>query len=169
MIMKRSIFFTVFLLTTVMSGYNNIYAQSPQFSIFDSFETRQKAGEGAVIIHQSEAIKKLVGTRIDSENIDLESGNTYIFTEGYRIQVYSGNIPRTSRDEVSSLQQQIKELYPSIETYPKYSAPFWKLHIGDFRSFEEASFVLRDLRSKFPQKKNEIYIIVDEIRLLLDK
>ena len=167
--MKRSIFFTVFIIITMASGYNNLYAQSPQFSIFDSFEERAKTGKGIVVIHQSEAIKKLIGTRIDSENIDLESGNTYILTEGYRIQVYSGNIPRTSRDEVSSLQLQIKELYPSLETYPKYSAPFWKLHIGDFRSFEEASFVLRELRNKFPQKKNEIYIIVDEIRLLLDK
>lgn len=121
-----------------------------------------------VVIHQPDALKRLVGTRIDSENIDVLNGKTYLVTKGYRIQVYSGNNHRTSKDEAFSLQSKIKELYAGIDTYVTYNAPFWKLHIGNYRSFEEASFMLRELRGAFPQKKNEIYIIEDDIRLPLD-
>ncbi|MDR0575506.1 MAG: SPOR domain-containing protein [Tannerella sp.] len=166
--MKRSILFTVLTFITAICGCGVICAQSPQFSIFDSFEKYPKSGEGMVVIHQPDALKRLVGTRIDSENIDVLNGKTYLVTKGYRIQVYSGNNHRTSKDEAFSLQSKIKELYAGIDTYVTYNAPFWKLHIGNYRSFEEASFMLRELRGAFPQKKNEIYIIEDDIRLPLD-
>ena len=65
-------------------------------------------------------------------------------------------------------QKKIKELYPDVRTYVTYNAPFWKLHVGDYRSYKEASYMLRSLRETFPQIRNEIYIIEDEIRLLLD-
>lgn len=165
--MRRSILIALTLLL-VGGGVNSIVAQTPQFSIFDSFEKYPKAGEGVVVIHQSDALKRLVGTRIDSENIDVVNGRTYLITRGYRVQVYSGNNQRVSREEATSLQAQIKEHYPDMETYVTYNAPFWKLHVGNFRSFEEASMMLRDLRTVYPQKKNEIYIIEDDIRLLLD-
>jgi hypothetical protein len=147
--------------------YNSGYAQSPQFSIFDSFETPPKAGEGRIVVHQPDELRQLVGTRIDSENIDVVNGKTFLMTMGYRVQIYSGNNQRTSKDEALTLQTKLKELYPDL-TYIVYNPPFWKLHIGDYRSFEEASFMLRELRSVFPQKKNEIYILEDQIRLPLE-
>lgn len=160
-------FLSILLMSAFIVSGHLLYAQSPYFSIFDSFE-RPKPGAGVVIIHQSEALKQLVGTRIDCENIDVENGRTYLITEGYRIQVYSGNDQRTSKGEATDKQRKIKELYPDVETYVTYYAPFWKLHVGDYRSYEEASHILRSLRETFPQTKNEIYIIEDEIRLLLD-
>lgn len=152
----------------MLSGHLLSYAQSPYFSIFDSFERASKPEAGVVVIHQPEALKLLVGTRIDSENIDVINGKTYLITEGYRVQVYSGNNQRTSKGEAMEKQKKIKELYPDIRTYLTYNAPFWKLHVGDFRSYEEASHMLRSLREAFPQTGNEIYIIEDKIRLLLD-
>jgi hypothetical protein len=145
-----------------------VIAQSPMFSIFDAFEAKPKANEGKVIIHQSDSLKKRVGTRIDSENIDVINGNTYLITPGYRVQVYSGNNQRTSRAEAEKLQKMIKETHPDLATYVTFYAPFWKLHVGNYRSFEEASRMLRELRGEFPQNKNEIYIIEDDVRLLLD-
>ena len=166
--MKQSIILTVLTLIMATSGYNITYAQSPHFSIFDSFETAPKTGEGVVVVHQSGTIKQLVGTRIDNENVDISNGKTYLVTQGYRIQAYSGNNQRISKDEASSLRAKIIELHPNIEADVRYNAPFWKLHVGNFRSFEEASLMLRELRNLFPQKRKEIYIIEDEIRLPLD-
>lgn len=165
--MKRGIIFTV-LICLLAAGGNHLDAQSPQFSIFDSFDKQPKSGEGIVVVHQPETLKRLVGTRIDSENIDIVNGKTYLITRGYRVQVYSGNNQRASKEEATKLQAEIKNMYPDIETYVIYNAPFWKLHVGNYRSFEEASFKLRELREVFPRKKNEIYIIEDDIRLLLD-
>ena len=166
--MKRNITLTLLTLMLISAVCNPLCAQSPHFSIFDSFDAPPKAGEGRVVIHQPDELKLLVGTRIDSENIDVVNGKTFLKTMGYRVQVYSGNNQRTSKDEAYSLQANINELYPDVATYIIYNAPFWKLHIGNYRFFEEASFMLRELRSIFPQKKNEIYILEDQIRLSLD-
>ena len=145
-----------------------MYSQSPQYSIFESLEVRQKSGEGIIVIHQSDAIKRLVGTRIDSDKLNIINGRSYITTRGYRIQVYSGNNQRTSRGEATSLQQQIKGLFPYTESDTKFDAPFWKLHVGNFLTFEEASIMKRELLTVFPQKKNEIFIFEDDIRVLLE-
>jgi hypothetical protein len=152
----------------MITGNHPLYAQSPQFSIFDSFESPAKLGEGTVVVHQAESLRQLVGTRIDSENIDVINGKTYLITQGYRVQVYSGNNQRTSKGEAFEKQARIKELYPDVEAYVTYMAPFWILHVGDYRSFEEAAHMHRSLRESFPQNKNEIKIIENDIRLLLN-
>ena len=165
--MKQSLFFSILALFTAMSGHNAIFAQSPQNSIFESL-SNPKSGEGIVVVHQSEAIKRLVGTRIDSEYLNSPNGKTFISTRGYRIQVYSGNIQRTSKDEATALQEKVKGLYPSLESDIKFIAPFWKLFVGNFLTYEEAWTVCRELRNVYPQKKNEIYIVEDDILLPVD-
>ena len=153
----------IFLLTAIAG-----YAQSPQYSIFDALEQQPKQGEGTVIIHQSNAIKRLVGTRIDSENIDVINGKSFLNTPGYRIHVYNGYIQRTSKTDVENLAKTLKERYPDLDTYTDFDAPVWKLRVGNFLTFEEASIMLRELRKAFPQQRNEIYIIEVNIRLPLD-
>ncbi|MDR1724503.1 MAG: SPOR domain-containing protein [Tannerella sp.] len=164
--MKQRFIYTLIIIAVVLGEKS--FAQAPQFSIFDSFERAPKPGEGKVKIHQSNDLKMLVGTRIDSDNIDVINNRTYLITRGYRINVYSGNNQRKSKDEAFSIQSKIRELYPDMTTDVTYYAPFWKLLVGNFRSFEEASLMQRVLREKFPKIKNEIYIIEDDIRLLLD-
>ena len=166
--MRQILLLTIlaFLLTTV--GRPMMYAQSPQSSIFESLEVRQKSGEGVVVTHQPDVIKRLVGTRIDSDNINVLNGKTFITTRGYRIQIYSGNNQRTSRGEATALQERIKGLFPYMESDTKFDAPFWKLHVGNFLTFEEASIMKRELLTVFPQKKNEIFIFEDNIRVSLD-
>ena len=111
---------------------------------------------------------QLVGTRIDSVNINVVERKACLVTKGDRVQVYSGTNRRKFRGETMDKQKKIKKLYPYVRTYVTDNAPFWKLHVGDYRSYEEASYMLRSLRETFPQIRNEIYIIEDEIRLLLD-
>ena len=179
--MKNNIIFTVFLLIA-SGGYSSLYAQAsismkpgdtvsirggiPYFSIFDSFEESPKENEGLVIIHQPEAVKQLVGTRIDSENAIPINGKAYIKTIGYRIRVYKGNNQRVSKEEANSLKAKIKERYPEIESDVKYDVPWWILFVGNFRSPEEAHVLLNELRVIFPQYKKEM-TIKDEEEILL--
>ena len=150
-------------------------AQTPQNSIFDAFEKQPKTGMGGVVVHQSDNIKRLVGTRNSGENVEV-TNRKYLKTRGYRIQVYSGNNQRassgsnqpTSKDETMALKAKISELYPGVETYPSFVAPWWKLYVGDFLTYEEALVMKRELQKTFAQRKSEIYIVEDEIRLPLD-
>ena len=166
---KRILFFIMLLTATMVSCSYTIFAQSPYFSIFDSFEQPSRRGKGAVVIHISDSIKKLVGTRIDSENTEVINGKTFYITRGYRIKVYSGNNQRTSNKEASDMEKKIKTLYPNTRTNKGFNAPFWELYMGDFTSIEEASYTLRELHKAMPQIKNEIYIIEADIKLPLDE
>ena len=166
--MKRILILAVPVLLFTTGGRTVTYAQTPQYSIFESLEVRQKSGEGVIVTHQPDVIKRLVGTRINSENINIVNGKTFITTRGYRIQIYSGNNQRTSRGEATALQERIKGLFPYLESDTKFDAPFWKLHLGNFLTFEEASIMKRELLAVFPQKKNEIFIFEDSIRVSLD-
>ena len=166
--MKRgAIFVFLSMMFALLGGAGEILAQSPS-SIFDAFESSSGRGTGVVVVHQSEALRNLVGTRLNSGNIDVVNGKTFLKTRGYRIQAYSGNNQRTSKDEAFSKQAEIRNRYPEVETYVNYYAPFWKLLVGNYRSFEEASQMLRTLKADFPAIKNEIRIIEDDIRLQLD-
>ena len=156
------------IILTGICGFSFISAQNPYFSIFDMFDKMPGKGEGTVIIHQPESLKMLVGTRIDSDNVDMVNGKTYLITKGYRVQVYSGNDQRKSKDYAFYMQDQLRKKYPDIQTYVTYNAPFWKLHVGNYHSYEEASDMLRKLRQDFPQIKNEIYIVEDNIRLPIE-
>ena len=151
----------------VLSGIA-IHAQSPQYSIFDKLEGPPKANEGLIVIHQSDGVRRLVGTRIDSENIDILNGESYLKTRGYRVQVYSGNNQRVSKDEAEKLKKTLQDMYPGIKTYQSFTAPFWKLQVGNYLTYEEAYVMLRELRKAFPQRKNEINIFEEEIQLLLE-
>ena len=154
----------------------SMYAQSPHFSIFDELEKISKSGKGGVVIHQSEKIKRLVGTRIDNENVDVANGKTFLKTDGYRVLVYSGNDQRqspvnkqpVSKVETMNLKEKINELFPGLEVYIKFDSPWWRLYVGDYLSIEEASVMKRELHKLYPRRKNEIYVVTDEIRLPMD-
>ena len=144
------------------------YAQSPQMSIFDALERYPKANEGAVAIHQSNAIKRLVGSRFDSENIEVVEGKEHLKTWGYRIQVYSGNNQRTSKSESEAMEIKIKNTFANLKTYRRLDAPWWRLHVGNFQSIEEAWVMVRELQKLFPQSKKDIYLVEDMISLPMD-
>lgn len=136
-------------------------------SIFDSLQD-PAAGKGQVIVNQSPAIKRMVGTRLSGANVETTDTETFLKVQGYRTQVFSGNNQRKSKDEAFSKEKEIKELFPEIPTYVTYNAPFWKLRVGDFRSHEEAYHMMRLLMDAFPSYGKEMYIVREEIKIPLN-
>lgn len=165
-------FFSYMLLCSFVA----MTAQKPHNSIFEALERPPNLGKGGVVIHQSESIKRLVGTRMDSVNVDIMNGKKHLKTMGYRIHIYSGNNQRSSpgsnqpisKVETETLKTKIIDLYPNVEAYTRFDAPWWSLYVGDYITLEEASVMKRELQKVFPQRKNEIYIVENEIRLPMD-
>lgn len=135
-------------------------------TIFDSLEEPGR-GKGDVVIHQSEAIRKLVGARKHGANVEQTDGDSFLILDGFRTQVFSGNNQRLSKDEAFDKEKQIKELFPELTTYVTYTAPFWRLRVGDYRTHEEAYHVLRQLSGAFPSFAKEMYIVKEKIRIPL--
>ena len=141
-----------------------LIAQSP---IFDAL-ARSEAGKGRVTISQSNDIRRLVGTRAANEKIEVIGDKSYLIVSGYRIQVFSGNNQRESKDEADSKQQQIRNLYGDVSTYVTFTAPFWRLRVGDYTTYEEAYSMMHKLTESFPAFKKEIQITREDVRILLN-
>lgn len=134
-------------------------------TIFDSLQ-EPASGKGKVVIRQDPAIKKMVGVRLSGDKFQKTGSESFIKVQGFRAQVFTGN-QRTSKDEAFKREREIKEVFPDLATYVTYTAPFWKLRAGDFRSHEEAFDLKRQLMEAFPSYGKEIYIVKEEVNIPL--
>jgi hypothetical protein len=146
------------------------YTPPQRYTIVDELQT-PKQNKGSVIIDQPAAILRMIGSRQPGAAIETTTeGKSYIKIQGFRVQAFSGNNQRTSKDEAFKREKEIKELIPGIPTYVTYNAPFWRLRIGDFNSHEEAFYIQRQLMQAFPRYGKEMYVVKEEdVKLSLDE
>lgn len=82
---------------------------------------------------------------------------------GYRVQVFSDNNPRTAKAEAGSKQRVIAARFPQYQTYVRYTSPYWRLRVGDFRTEHEANAAAEELRKAFPAYSKEIRVVRDRV------
>ncbi|MDR1103201.1 MAG: SPOR domain-containing protein [Tannerella sp.] len=138
-----------------------------QTSIFDAL-TRPERGKGAVTILQPPAIRALVDSHLAGLKTESDGGRDYMTAPGYTIQVFTGNSQRRSKDEAFSKKDQINRIYSEASIYVDYTAPFWRLRVGDFLTYEEALCMMYKLTGSFPTFRNEIKIIRENVRIFLN-
>ncbi len=125
-------------------------------------------GKGDVKVYQDESITHVLGRPMGPPRTVYTTSDgsvQYYKTRGYKIQAFSGNNQRTSRDEANRKQSQINQLYPDQETVVLFESPFWRLRVGNFETRGEAEEVMQDLRASFPSFGREMYIVVDEVKI----
>ncbi|NPA37727.1 MAG: SPOR domain-containing protein [Chlorobi bacterium] len=106
-------------------------------------------GEGEVVIHQEPGIDFLLDTHI-------EMNKRHRYFDGYRIQLYSGSGQR-AKHSAMDVKAKLLELYPDEKVYLSFTAPFWRVRVGNYRNKNEALELLGKLRKKFPNA----YIVKD--------
>lgn len=67
--------------------------------------------------------------------------------QGYRIQVYRGK----SRNEAEKAKQRCYALFPRITPYLEYSAPNYRVNVGDFLETNEYIHIYNRLKKEFPK------------------
>lgn len=65
---------------------------------------------------------------------------------GYRIQVYAGGNSRDARMEAQRMANKVKSYFSDMTTYTHFQSPRWICRVGDFRTYEEASQALHEMR-----------------------
>lgn len=65
---------------------------------------------------------------------------------GYRIQVYAGGNSRDARQEAQRMANKVKSYFSDMTTYTHFQSPRWICRVGDFRTYEEASQALHEMR-----------------------
>jgi hypothetical protein len=121
-------------------------------------------GKGSVKIIQDEAITNRLARKSKRAAVS-EAAVTYVEMPGYRIQVFAGNNQRVSKSEAYTKESDVKTVFPEMSTYVLFTAPFWRLRVGDFQTFQEAQRMLNKLRSEFPAFGREMSIVKEKIRV----
>lgn len=77
-------------------------------------------------------------------------------TKGYRIQVLN----TTDRTQALAAKSKLLSLYPDQKTYLMYTAPYFKIRIGNFVEKSEANDLKKELARMFP---TGVFVIPSEI------
>ncbi|MDR1592150.1 MAG: SPOR domain-containing protein [Prevotellaceae bacterium] len=110
-----------------------------------------------IVVFQSDEINKLL---FPSHDLNEEHA-----TRGFRIQIFSENQGENSRNKAFKIEKNLLAKLPRMEVYVTYSAPFWKVRIGNYTAYEDADKMREMLIELFPDHKNETYVVPDKIIL----
>ncbi len=119
-------------------GQDTTAVNNPVFSVLNADV------QGNVSVEQSSDIKRA----FDSYNASAAGNKKY----GYKILVYSSN-NKNARGASSSIASSLKSSYPQLNVYRSYQAPFFMVHVGDFRTKSDAMKILYELSPTHKQAK----------------
>ena len=117
------------------------------------FAVNLMADEGVVVLHQDSIMETLLVKK------EVADKNVAITAVGYRVQVYSNNNARKAKTDAFELEEKLVELFPDVKCYVTYSAPFWKVRLGDFSNYAEAVIFSKKVKSTLAKLSNEIIVV----------
>lgn len=66
---------------------------------------------------------------------------------GYRVQVFAGGNSRKDRQKAEQIRNNIKMRFPTEPIYVHFYSPRWICRMGNYRSYQEAEQILRQVKS----------------------
>ncbi|HBT85537.1 MAG TPA: hypothetical protein DEB12_06480 [Porphyromonadaceae bacterium] len=157
----------ILFIILILSGGVNAQTSLQKNEILKELNTDVQ-GKGDVTIYQDESITHILGRPMGPpRNVYTTADGSvqYYKMRGYKIQAFSGNNQRTSRDEANRKQNLINQSYPELETVVLFESPFWRLRVGNFENRSDAEEAMQELRKTFPSFGREMYIVVDEVKI----
>lgn len=155
----------LFLLLLVSAG---AYGQSSQKKEILRELNSSVPGKGRVFIYEDESIGHVLGRPMGPPRTvysNVDGSTQYYRIRGFKIQAFSGNNQRTSKNEAIHKQGLINNAFPEHETVVLFDSPFWRLRVGNFESRTDAEEVLKEMVKSFPSFGKEMYIVVDEVKI----
>jgi len=113
--------------------------------------------EGVEVIQDSAVAQLLDGA--------MNGAREWVEIDGYRVQVYSSNQQQSAKAEALDLEEKLKQKV-NMTIYVQYIPPFWKVRIGDFRTYDEAKEYKKTFVQIFPDLTGDTYIVRDKIKVL---
>lgn len=66
---------------------------------------------------------------------------------GFRVQAFAGGNSRADKQKAEQAGRSIKMKYPELPIYVHFYSPQWKCRVGNFKTYEEAARVLRNVKA----------------------
>lgn len=145
----------IFVLFIALVAYISIFADD---SIVTPIRANIISEMSGVEVYQDSTVARLLHNAIYGEQELVE-------IDGYRVQIYSSNQQQVAKEEALGLEKKLKE-YLSHTIYVTYVSPFWKVRVGDFRTYEEAYAYKKEFVQMYPEQMGDTYIVKDKIKVL---
>ena len=157
--MKKNIFTLILFFSIVNLSAQDVENKSNR-NIFESLRSNDSTSRGSVKIYQDTRIEQLI-----NEHKSVSEPKSTVTANGFRVQVFSSNVQRTAKAEAFKVEKALREEFPDYEVYVNYTSPFWKVRVGDFKTFNDAQELRRELIGAFPNLRSETYTVKDIINL----
>lgn len=145
----------LFVLLIALIAYISIFADD---TIAVSIRANIISEMPGVEVYQDSTVARLLHNVIYGEQELIE-------IDGYRVQIYSSNQQQTAKEEALELEKKLKDYLPHT-IYVSYVPPFWKVRVGDFRTYEEARDYKKEFVQMYPEQIGDTYIVRDKIKVL---
>lgn len=168
--MNYILHYTIVLLFLLISSGISAQSSSQKKEILQDLNS-VVPGKGRVMVYEDESISQVLGRPVALPRTvytNAEGTIQYYKMRGYKIQAFSGNNQRTSKNEANRKQTLINNSFPELETVVLFDSPFWRLRVGNFQTREEAQKMMTELKETFPSFGKEMYIVVDEVKIPVD-
>ena len=119
--------------------------------------------EGVTITQPSELPTRLQrNEKAAASSTGSGTSSSVAAKSGYRVEVYADN-NRAAKAEAASRRARVQSRFPQYRVYQTFEAPFWRVKLGDFRSRNEATEVMNEIRRAFPSYSPFLRVVRDRI------
>jgi len=153
----RNCLFLLFVFSVSIVWNTHAQQAASGVNVFEQLAKPDSTTGAAVNFHQDQ--------RIDQLFLDRQMIRAGVETQGWRVQVFSSNVQQTARAEAFRIKALVENSFPEIGVYESFTAPFWRVRVGDFLSREEAEQKRTELRRAFPAIQREMVVVRDMIYL----
>ena len=168
--MKRVIvIFCVLIAAVQMQSEDTIAAAELSKAAVDTLAAVDSA---AVVATRPNLLDEMKGVEVVQDSavgvlldLAIHGKRELVEIDGFRVQVYSSNQQQAAKMEALELEAQLKEKVTHT-IYVQYLPPFWKVRVGDFRTYEEARDYKKLFVKMFPNMMGDTYIVRDKIQVI---
>jgi len=108
-----------------------------------NLQSAPRQGEGNITIHQDARLVNQA-VRLNETNYKKKG------IAGYRIKIFSAS-GKDAKTKMLAENSRFVASFETIQTYPEYDAPWWKIYVGDFYTQTEAEKVKQMIIKQFPK------------------
>lgn len=139
------------LLSVYAKGQDTLRVQPPFMDTMDStlintsvFSLLSSTEGGDITVNQTAEVKGAF-----ERYLSLQSAKK---RNGYKVLVYSSNA-QSARRVSAGIESSLRGAYPNLKVYRDYKAPYFMVHVGDFRNKSDAMKICYELSSEYKQAK----------------
>ncbi|MBC8033653.1 MAG: SPOR domain-containing protein [Chitinophagaceae bacterium] len=122
--------------------------------VLASLAGRAQTDTGSVIVRRDPRIDLLIRKQAQINEETTRSSRRS--GPGYRIQVIS----TTDRSKAIAAKTRIYQVYPELKPYFLYQSPYYRLKVGNFKTYAEAEDYISPLTREFP---GTVFVVKDTI------